>query len=121
MKTLIKLLVAAAVFNAAARYGLSAWTHYAFRDSVEQMLLFGADSSPRELVEAIVAEAERQDVAIDRDSIELERQQNVDRVTATYVDAIELFPRYVYPRTWDFSVEVRHLGTAGMTGGARRP
>ena len=120
MKTLIKLIVAAAVLNAAARYGLSAWTHYEFRDSVEQTLLFGADSSPQELVDAIMREAERQDVPLDRESVELERQQNVDSVKAGYVDEIELFPRYTYSKIWEFDVQVRHVDMAGMTGRPRR-
>jgi hypothetical protein len=118
--TLIKLLVAAAVLNAAARYGLSTWTHYEFRDSVEQTLLFGADSSPQELVDAIMSEAERQNVPLDRESVELERRENVDSVKAAYVDEIELFPRYTYAKTWEFDVQVRHVNTAGMTGRTRR-
>jgi hypothetical protein len=120
VKTLIKLLIAAAIFNAAARYGLSAWAHYEFRDSVEQALLFGADSSPEQLADEIMREAERQDVPLDRESVDVERHENVDSANVTYVDQIELFPRYTYPKTWEFNVEVRHVDTAAMTGRKRR-
>jgi hypothetical protein len=120
VKTLIKLLIAAAVLNAAARYGLSAWTHYEFRDSVQQTLLFGADSSPEQLADEIVQEAEQQDVPLDRESLDVERRANIDSAKVAYVDEIELFPGYVYPKTWEFSLEVRHLDTAGMTGRTRR-
>jgi hypothetical protein len=120
VKTLIKLLIAAAVLNGAARYGLSAWTHYEFRDSVQQTLLFGADSTPQELADAIMQEAERKNVPLDPDAVEVQRRDTIDRATATYVDPIELFPGYVYPKTWEFSLEVRHLDTAAMAGRTRR-
>ena len=116
MKTLIKLLIAAAVLNGVARYGLSAWTHYEFRDSVQQTLLFGADSSTEELADEIVQEAERQGVPLDRESVDVQRRENIDSASASYVDEIELFPGYVYPKSWEFSLEVRHLDTAGLAG-----
>jgi hypothetical protein len=120
VKTLIKLLIAAALLNGAARYGLSAWTHYEFRDSVQQTLLFGADSTPQELADAIMQEAERRGVPLEREDVEVERRDNIDSAMAIYVDEIELFPGYVYPKTWEFSLDVRHMDTAAMTGRQRR-
>ena len=120
MKTLFKLLIAAAVLNAAARYGLSAWTHYEFLDSVQQTLLFGADSSPQELTDEIIRQAERREVPLARESLDVQRRQNIDTANASYVDPIELFPGYVYSKTWDLRLEVRHLDTAGLTGRTRR-
>ena len=120
MKTLIKLLIAAALLNGAARFGLSAWTHYEFLDSVQQTLLFGADSTPQELTDAIMKEADRQDVPLARESLDIQRRENVDTAKATYVDPIELFPGYVFSKTWDLNLEVRHLDTAARTGRTRR-
>ena len=58
MKTIIKLLVAALILNATARLGLSAWQQYQFRDSVQEMLLFGNSQTTAQLQEQIVEEAE---------------------------------------------------------------
>jgi hypothetical protein len=49
MKTIVKLLVAAVVVNAAARLGMSTWTQYQFRDTMQQVVLFGAAQSIAEL------------------------------------------------------------------------
>ena len=114
MKTLIKLLIAAAILNAAGRYGLSAWTQYEFRDSVQGILLFGADASAMELTDEIMREAEKRGVPLDRESLDVQRQNELASADATYVDQIELFPRYIYPKTWTFSVEVRHVNTGGL-------
>ena len=116
MKTLIKLLIAAAVINAAARYGLSAWTQYEFRDAVQQILLFGADASTDELKNEIMMEAERQGVPLEREALDVQHRDMVVTAQAGYLDEIELFPRYVYPKTWEFSLEVRHVDMRAMTG-----
>ena len=118
MKTLIKLLIAAAILNAAGRYGLSAWTQYEFRDSVQEILLFGIDASPMELTDEIMREAEKRGVPLERQSLDVQRRQELATASASYVDPIELFPRYIYPKTWEFSVEVRHVN---MGGAPRRP
>lgn len=120
MRTLVKLVIAAMILNAAGRYGLSAWTHYNFRDSVQQTLLFGDNASPAELANEIMREAERQEVPLDPDELNVQQNGGVVTATATYVDRIELFPRYIYPKTWEFDIEVRHLNTAGLTGRTRR-
>ena len=116
MKTLIKLLIAAAIINGAARYGLSAWTQYEFRDAVQQILLFGADASTDELKSEIMMEAERQGVPLERESLDVQQRDMVVSAQASYLDEIELFPRYIYPKTWEFSLEVRHVDMRGMTG-----
>jgi hypothetical protein len=118
--TLIKLLLAAAIINAAARYGLSAWTQYEFRDAVQQILLFGAEASTDELKNEIMMQAERQGVPLEREALDVEQRDSVVTARAGYLDEIELFPRYVYPKTWEFSLEVRHVDMRAMTGRAPR-
>ena len=116
MKTLIQLLIAAAIINAAARYGLSTWTQYQFRDAVQQILLFGAGASTDDLENEIMMEAERQDVPLEREKVDVQQRDAVVTAEASYLDEIELFPRYVYPKTWEFNLEVRHVDMRGMTG-----
>jgi hypothetical protein len=120
VKTLIKLLLAAAIIYAAARYGLSAWTQYEFRDAVQQILLFGAEASTDELKNEIMMQAERQGVPLEREALDVEQRDSVVTAQASYLDEIELFPRYVYPKTWEFSLEVRHVDMRAMTGRAPR-
>ena len=120
MKTLIQLLIAAAIINAAARYGLSTWTQYQFRDSVQQILLFGADASTDDLENEIMMEAERQDVPLEREKVDVQQRDAVVTAQASYLDEIELFPGYKYPKTWTFDIEVRHVDMRAMTGRTAR-
>ena len=109
MKTIIKLLVAALIVNATARLGLSAWTQYQFRDSVQELVLFGSSETPTELKKEILEEAGDQGVPVDDDDVVVDRQGMLTTAQATYVDEIELFPRYVYPMTWTFKVDARRI------------
>ena len=120
MKTLIKLLIAVAIINATARYGLSTWTQYQFRDSVQQILLFGADASTDDLENEIMMEAERQDVPLEREKVDVQQRDAVVTAEASYLDEIELFPGYKYPKTWTFDIEVRHVDMRAMTGRTAR-
>src|SRR5687767_13731819 len=109
MKTIIKVLVAALVVNATARLGLSAWTPYQFRDSVQELVLFGAKQTPAEIKKEIMEEAAERDVPIADEDVTVDRQDLLTTAEATYVDEIELFPRYVYPMTWTFKVDARRI------------
>ena len=109
MKTIIKLLVAALIVNATARLGLSAWTQYQFRDSVQELVLFGSSETPTELKKEIIEEAAEQGVPVDDDDVVVDRQGMLTTAEASYVDEIELFPRYVYPMTWTFKVDARRI------------
>ena len=116
MKTLIKLLIAAAIINGAARYGLSTWTQYQFRDAVQQILLFGSGASTDDLENEIMMEADRQDVPLEREKLDVQQRDMVVTAEASYLDEIELVPGYKYPKTWTFNIEVRHVDMHAGTG-----
>jgi len=116
MKTLIKLLIAVAIINATARYGLSTWTQYQFRDAVQQILLFGSGASTDDLENEIMMEADRQDVPLEREKLDVQQRDMVVTAEASYLDEIELVPGYKYPKTWTFNIEVRHVDMHAGTG-----
>jgi len=105
LKTIIKLLIAAAVLNAAARGGMAAWTYYQFRDKTEQLVIFGARATPAELHDQIVETAAELDVPIDPENITIEREGARTRAEAAYVQPVEFFPSYTYPVNFSFRVE----------------
>ena len=109
MKTLIKLLIAAVIVNATGRMALSAWTNYQFRDSVQEVVLFGAHETLADLKNEIMKEAGEQGVPVDDEDVIVERQGMLTTAEASYVDEIELFPRYVYPMNWSFKVDARRI------------
>ena len=109
MKTVIKLLVAMVVLNATVRLGMSAWTQYQFRDSVQEVVLFGGTQTTAKLKQAIMEEAAEQGVPVADDDVAVQREGMLTTAEATYVDDIELFPTYVYPMTWSFKVDARRI------------
>jgi len=65
-------------------------------------------------------EAERQDVPLEREKVDVQQRDAVVTAEASYLDEIELFPGYKYPKTWTFDIEVRHVDMRAMTGRTAR-
>jgi hypothetical protein len=105
VKTIIKLLIAAAILNAAVRGGMAAFTYYQFKDRAEQLVIFGARATPAELHNQIVATATELEVPIDPENITVEREGSRTRAEAAYVQPVEFFPSYTYPVNFSFRVE----------------
>jgi hypothetical protein len=105
VKTIIKLLIAAAVLNAAVRGGMAASTYYQFKDRTEQLVIFGAKASPNELQNQILETAAALEIPIDPENVTVERDGARTRAEASYVQPVEFFPNYRYPLNLSFSVE----------------
>ena len=105
MKTIIKILIAAALLNAAARGGMAAFTYYQFRDKAAELVIFGADTPPEALHKQILDTATELDVPINPENITVEREGTRTRAEAAYVQPVELFPSYTYPINFSFRVE----------------
>ncbi len=105
MKTIIKLLIALALLNAAARGAMAAWTYYQFRDTTEQLVIFGARATPAQLHNQIVETAAELNVPVAPENIIVEREGSRTRAAASYVQPVEFFPRYTYPINFSFRVE----------------
>jgi hypothetical protein len=105
MKTILKLLIAAAILHAVYRTGVSAATYYELKDSSQQMLIFGGGASPDQLQESILAKAEELSVALAPENVVVERVGVRTTAEASYTDPVEIFPRYRYPFNYSFRVE----------------
>lgn len=105
MKTIIKLLIAAALLNAAVRGGMAAFTYFQFRDRTEQLVLFGAGTPTQELQNQIVETAAELEIPLDPENVTVERNGPRTRAEASYVQPVEFFPSYSYPVNFSFRVE----------------
>ena len=98
------------ILNATARLGLSAWQQVPVpRHGPGGAPLWQLGRPRRQLQEQIVEEAEEQGVPLAASDVTVERQGMLTTAEATYVDEIEVFPRYVYPMTWSFKVDARRI------------
>jgi len=106
IKTVVKLLIALAVVNAAARAGMTAWSHYQLKDAAQQLVLFGTRVPTAELSNQILDKAVELDVPLERRNIEVGRDGNRTVVYASYTQPVEFFPSFIYPLELSFSVEI---------------
>ena len=105
MKTIVKLLIVAAILNACVRGAMAAWTYYEFKDAVSQLVLFGGDAAVGAIEEQILRRATELQVPVDPKNIEVTREGPRTVATASYRQEIELFPRYKYPYDFKFTVD----------------
>jgi hypothetical protein len=105
MKTLIKLLVAAAIIHAVVRSGASAATYWELKDTAHQMLVFGGGASPEQLHESILAKAAELSVPLAPENVFVRREGVRTTAEGSYTDRVEFLPRYRYPITYTFKVE----------------
>jgi hypothetical protein len=114
MKTLIKLVIAAVIVNAAYRSGSVAVKYYQFKDEIQQMILFGQAQPVGALTSQIQAEAAKRDVPLEDDDVMVSREGTRTVAEVSYTENVELFPRFVYPVTFSFTAEA--YGVSGASG-----
>lgn len=104
MKTIIKLIIAALVVHATWRAGTAYLRFYEFKDDVTQIAQFGVNQTDNQLRDAIVDAAKRRDIVLDSDAVSVRRPNHHILIDASYIERVELAPRYFYP--WDAKLHV---------------
>ena len=117
MKTVIKILIAAAIINATARVGMAAARYYQLKDESQELVTFGGNIVPGELQNQILLKAQELQLPLAFDDILVSRQGLRTTASAAYTDSVEVFPNYKYPIRFQFKVEGVNMG-AGITPGA---
>jgi hypothetical protein len=115
MKTVIKLIIAAALINAVARGAWAQWNYYQLKDGAQQLLTFDVDATPEQLESAILDKAMELDLPVDADDVTVKRDGLRSSATVSYTQPIEFFPKYVYPMKFSFAVDTLAIraGTKG--------
>ena len=105
MKTLLKLLIAIALINAAARGGMAFWNFYQLKDAAERALLFGSSSTSEELYTQVLERAGELELPLAAEDLSVRRSGNRRFIEASYTQSIEFFPSYRYPVPFSFNVD----------------
>jgi hypothetical protein len=113
MKTLIKLIIAAVLVNAAYQSGSVFLKYYQFKDETQQMILFGQAQTVTDLTSQILGEATKREIPLDEDGLSVTREGARTVAEVAYTDSVEVFPRYFYPVDFSFSAEA--FGVAGAS------
>jgi hypothetical protein len=109
MKTILKLAIALVVLNAAVRVGIVAWDYYQLKDAAQQEVTFAGRMPTDQIHTRVYEKAVELQVPIERQNIEVTRQNDLVHLDAFYTQPVEVFPRYIYPLELSFSVEARAL------------
>jgi hypothetical protein len=104
MKTLIKLLVAAAIVYASWKGGSAYMRFYQLKDAAQDTALFGAAKSTDEIRNSVFEAANNLNLPVDPDKIIVRRVPNHTYVTTSYVEKIEILPSFFYP--WEFKLDI---------------
>jgi len=110
MKTIIKLLLAAAIVHATWKTGSAYFRFYKLKDGAHAAALFAGERSETEIQNRVFDIARELDIPINPGQIEVRREPNHTFVNATYTDRIELLPQYFYPWQFRLNLDVLTLG-----------
>jgi hypothetical protein len=105
VNSLIRVAVAVAILNAAARVGFAYWVFYQLRDDAEQTAVFGAKEPVWALEAAVLDKANELFLPLDENHVTVTRNGFKTIIEASYVQPIEYFPNQTYPMKFSFSVE----------------
>ena len=104
MKTIIKLLLAAAVVHATWKTGSAYFRYYKLKDGAHAAALFAGERSEAEIQNRVIDIARELDIPVNPARVEVRRVPNHTLVNATYTERIEVLPSYFYP--WEFHMNV---------------
>ena len=110
MKTLLKLLIAAAFLNAVARGAVAYWDFYQLKDAAERALLFGSSSTSEQLYTQVLERAVELELPLAAEDLSVTWRGNRRIIEASYTQPVEFFPRYSYPIPFSFNVDTLVAG-----------
>ena len=102
IRKLVKLAILLLIANALYQF-VPPYMHYVqFKDAVRELALFSKDVPDAQLRDSLAALAEKYDVPIEPESIDISHQPAHIAIDASYVQVIHFVPGYSYP--WQFDV-----------------
>ena len=113
MNTIIKIVIAVALMNGAARVAMAEASYYQLKDRSQELVTFGGQMSVAELQDQILTKAQELDVPLAPEALLVRREALHTMATASYTLPVEVFPNYLYPINFSFSVEA--LSMTGLT------
>jgi hypothetical protein len=105
ISTIVKIGVAAAVLNASARAGMVTWKNFQLKDTAQRAVLFGRTLPDYRLQTEVVTKAEELEIPLTIEQVSVSRDDARTVIGVAYEQRVELFPRYIYPMKFAFSVE----------------
>lgn len=110
LKRLIQLAIAAAVIYAGWHAVVAYVNYYQFNDALGEMALFaGPRITEDELRTRVIEAAEKYDIPLDPNAVEIHHDVEVTQITAPYVADVKLLPNYIYRWQLEPKASVVHV------------
>ena len=104
MKTLVKLVIAAAVIHATWKGGAAYMRYWQFKEQVTEIAQFGVRRTDNELRNLVLEAAQQKEIPVEPDAINVQRRQAHIIIDANYLERVEVLPGYFYP--WNAKTHV---------------
>jgi hypothetical protein len=108
----LRIGIAVAIINGAARTAVVYWSFYQFEDAAQQLAIFGSKTSPDMLRTSAHAKAAELLIPIAEEQIVVTRDGYKTLINAAYEHPVEYFPNQTYPLKLSFTVEGRDMAVA---------
>ena len=110
----LRIGLAVAVLNGAARAALVYWSFYQFEDAAQQLAMFGWQAHPDVLRSTAHSKASELFIPITEEQIVVTREGPTTLIQASYEHPVEYFPNRKYPLKLSFRVEGRNLTSGAI-------
>jgi hypothetical protein len=104
----ILLLIAHALYRVVPVY----LHYYQFKDAVAEAALFSKDRSDADLVERVMQLAQRYEIPIEREAVQVTRDRQFTYINVAYEEELEWVPSYKRPMPFTIAVEGWHVRPA---------
>ena len=109
LRNLVRFGVVLLIAHALYRF-VPVYSHnYQFKDAVAETALFAKDRSDNDLVERVMELAERHQIPLDRDNVQVSRDKMKTYISVYYEEEIEWVPGYRRVMPFNFDVEGWHV------------
>jgi hypothetical protein len=108
LRNLIRLAIVLLIANALYRFVPVYLHHYQFKDAVAEAARFSKDRTDAELIDRVMFLAERYQIPLDKEAVQVTRDKQTTYVNLAYEELIEWVPSYKRPMPFTVSVDSWH-------------
>jgi hypothetical protein len=109
IKRLINLAIVLAIVHAAYRAVPAYWRYVQFRDEVSEVARFSGGRTEKEIRDRVAEMIDRHQVPLDPAEVSIEPGRSSTAIDASYVQPVELLPKYFYKWKFDVKVDQMHI------------
>lgn len=109
LRNLVRVAVLVLIVHALYRFALPYMHYHQFKDAVAEAATFAKDRTDTELLDRIMRLAERYQIPVEPDDVQITRDAQYTYINVAYEEQIEWLPSYKRPMPFSVAVEGWHV------------